>query len=235
MDYVKLKNWNSGMVKGIIRRHPMNPHEQNGFISGAIVGERGGGKSTYAYKVLAKTYYELNGYNTIDAEEEAYKEALDCIIFDPLSFIQLIMRNKRNRTITPAICLDDASVHFGKYLFQTNAKLNQAILGLTATLRTAVTGFLITCPTRAHLAKFLREYDDYRVRIIRQNDRWERIARYYQWNYYPDEKKYRVQVPFQDKYSCYIPEPYYTWYYNKKMAAELSHAEKSIEFCKDMI
>ena len=45
-------------------------------MGGTISGERGTGKSTYAYKVLAKTYYELNGYTKVDEEEDAYKEAL---------------------------------------------------------------------------------------------------------------------------------------------------------------
>jgi len=187
VHYKKLRDWNSGFIDIIKKRHPLTPRQQNGFISGTVTGERGTGKSTYVYKVMAKLYYDLNGYSKTDDETDAYQEALDNILFEPMEFINLIINNKRKRFITPVLCIDDASVHFGKYLFQTNPKLNAAVQGLTATLRTAVTGFFITTPARSHLAKFLREYDDFKVRIIMDYD-WQRFARCYRWNWYPDEK-----------------------------------------------
>jgi len=235
MNYKKLKDWNSGFVERIIKRHPLTPTQQNGFTGGTVTGERGSGKSMYAYKVMAKVYYDLNGYSKTDDEEAAYDEALKYIIFKPADFINLIIHNKKNHVITPVISLDDASVHFGKYLFQTNPKLNSAVQGLTATLRTAVTGFIATTPTRKHLAKFLREYNDFKIRIIMRDDAWRRFARCYRWIEYPDEKKYRVVVPYQDIYSCFVPKEFYEPYYEKKMNAELDHAMKSIEFCKDQI
>ena len=230
MNYKKLSDWNSGFVNWVIRRHPSSPHKQNGFMGGFIFGERGLGKSTYCYKVLAKVYYELNGFNKKDDEIEAYKMALDCMLYEPSEFQRLTFYNKIKRIITPIICLDDASMHFGKMLHVTNPKLYAALLGQTATVRTTVTGFLINAPRRSHVAKFLRDYDDFKGEVKTDMggntidmQGWNRKIRYYKWNYYPDEVKYRIQIPFQDKYSMFVPDIHYIPYVEKKRYYELKH------------
>jgi len=230
MNYKKLRDWHCGFYEWVNRRHPHDKKKQNGFMGGFIFGERGKGKSTYTYKVMAKTYYELNGYTTTDDEEDAYKESLQHMIYEPKDFQKLVIYNKIKRIVTPIICLDDASMHFGKMLHQTDPKLYAALLGQTATVRTSVTGFLITAPKRAHVAKFLREYDDFKGEALidygaetvdREN--WNRKIRFYQWRWYPDERKYNIKIPFQDKYSCYIPESFYNWYIEKKRYFEIKH------------
>jgi len=55
----------------------------------------------------------------------------------------------------------------------------------------------------------------------RQN--WDRKVRFYRWQYYPDEVKYVIRIPFQDKYSCYCPDEYYHWYLEKKLYFEVKH------------
>lgn len=230
MNYKKLQDWESGFVNWVIRRHPSNPKQQNGFMGGFISGERGQGKSTYTYKVGAKTYYVLNGYNKTSDEEDAYKIALKYMFYDPSDFRKFLIYNKIKRIITPIVVVDDASMHFGKMLHITAPKVYAALLGETATIRTAVTGLLITAPKRSHVAKFLRDYDDFKGEVKVDGgpsnpkmQTWNRKVRYYRWNYYPDEVKYRIQIPFQDKYSCYIPEPFYSWYLEKKRFFELKH------------
>jgi len=232
MNYKKLRDWNSGFSQWVIYRHPENPSQQNGFMGGFIFGERGTGKSTYCYKVGAKTHYNMNGYNTVDDEEDAYKESLKFMIFEPTEFRKLLIYNKLKHIINPIICLDDASMHFGNMLHVTSPKVYSALLGETATIRTAATGFLINAPKRGHVAKFLRDYDDFKGEtkidqgghsLGNPQSTWNRKVRFYRWNYYPDETKFRIQIPFQDKYSCYIPEPYYSWYIAKKNYFELKH------------
>jgi len=230
MNYKKLNEWNSGFHDWILKRHPKSNIKQNGFMGGFIFGERGTGKSTYCYKVQSKTYYSLNGYNKKDDEESAYKESLEYFFFDPSKFRRFLINNKLKRIITPCICLDDASMHFGNMLHMTDPKVYSALLGETATIRTAVTGFLINAPKRKHVAKFLRDYDDFKGRAlvdgggsIDDRQTWNRKIRFYRWNYYPDEVRYRIQIPFQDKYSCYIPEPMYSWYVDKKNYYEIKH------------
>ncbi len=237
MNYKKLRDWNTGFYNWVNRRHPHNFRKQNGFMGGFIFGERGQGKSTYAYKLMAKTYYHFNGYNNNDDEEDAYKEALEYIIYEPSDFQRLTAYNKIKQIITPIICLDDASMHFGNMLHQTNYRLYSALLGQTATVRTAVTGFLITAPKRIHVAKFLRDYDDFKGEALidegptsnennyveKHGENWNRKIRFYKWRWYPDEKKYNIKIPFQDKYSMYIPDQYYNPYIVKKNYFEIKH------------
>jgi len=238
-SYKMLKDWKSGFYEWINRRHPHFKGRQNGFMGGFIFGERGKGKSMYCYKVMAKTYWHFNGYTD---EGDAYAEALKYMIYEPRDFQKLIITNKIKGIVTPVICLDDASMHFGNMLHITNNKLYSALLGQTATVRTAVTGFMITAPKRCHVVKFLRTYDDYKGEVFidkggeqsvltdeqirnkkggRQN--WDRKVRFYRWQYYPDEVKYVIRIPFQDKYSCYCPDEYYHWYLEKKLYFEVKH------------
>jgi len=234
MNYKKLRDWHTGFYEWVNRRHPHNSRKQNGFMGWFIFGERGKGKSTYCYKLMAKTYYHFNGYNTTDDEIAAYKEALTYMIYEPRDFQRLTSYNKIKHIVTPIICLDDASMHFGNMLHQTNNRLYSALMGQTATVRTAVTGLLITAPKRAHVCKFLRDYDDYKGEAFIDTggganhqypnaETWNRKIRFYKWQWYPDEKKYNIKIPFQDKYSCYIPDVHYLPYELRKNFFEVKH------------
>jgi len=230
MRYKYLKDWNSGFHDWVINRHPTEQNRQNGFMGGFIYGSKGNGKSTYCYKVMAKIYYTINGYSKKDDEEEAYKLSLDHLIFDGDTFLDLMINNKVRQKITPVLCLDDASMHFGTQLYKHNPPLYDAMAGEIATVRTAVTGFLITSPKRSMCAKFLRENDDYKGEALKvAGSKWMRKIRFYQWREYPDERKYKIQIPFQDEYSCYVPDeektglPFYENYVQKKRYYEIRH------------
>jgi len=228
MNIKSLSDWNSGSVEKIIRRHP------NGFVGFTVVGERGQGKSMYALKVLAKVYMIIDELD----EHDAYMKALEHFIFTPHDIINLIKNNIHNDFITPVICIDDATVHFNSYKFFTDLYEVILLKGMFDTIRTAVTGLVITCPNRKHLLSFMRNYNDYKVEIkYRAGGGWERIARCYQFNWYPDERKFKVIVPFQDKYSVFVPDEYYNMYMvkrkhyleeiNKKMEALMGKKAKS--------
>ncbi len=211
MNYKKLQDWNSGMVNKILRKHP------NGFVGFTIQGERGCGKSMYAYKAMAKIYMILEGLD----ECSAYEKSLGHMIFEPMALISLIKKNIKTDYITPVICLDDATVHFNSYKFFTDLYEVILLKGMFDTIRTAVTGLLMTCPKRRNLLCFLRDYDDYKIQIKQapngdNKKSYEKYARCYQFNYYPDERKFKVIVPFQDHYSVYVPDEYYYPYLAKR-------------------
>lgn len=208
-NYKHLEKWNSGTVDTIVRRHP------NGFAGYVIQGERGLGKSMYAYKVMAKTYLKLGEYRSIrtgetipvENELDAYKASLEYMIFSPKELINLIDYNTQNRHMTPVLCLDDATVHFNSYKFFVDLYEVILLKGMFDTIRTVLTGLLMTCPKRRNLLSFLRDYDDYKVDIKKApGNHMDRYARCYQFNWYPDDKKYKVIVPYQDKYSCFVPD-----------------------------
>lgn len=207
--YKQISDWHSGTVDTIMRRHP------DGFAGYVIQGERGQGKSMYAYKVMAKTYLNLGQYRSlktgeilpVETEQDAYKAALEHMIFSPDDLINLIEYNIANDYITPVLCLDDATVHFNSYMFFVDIHTVILLKGLFDTIRTVLTGLLMTCPKRRNLLSFLRDYDDYKIEIKRaQTGHNDRLARCYQFNWYPDDRKYRVIIPFQDKYSCWVPD-----------------------------
>jgi len=228
MNYKKLKDMNSGFHDWVMHRHPGNSNRQNGFMGGFIYGHKGNGKSCYSFKVMSKIYYTIRGYSKFDEEEDAYKEALNHMYFDGRTFLDLLIENTIKDIVTPVVCLDDASMHFGTQLYKHNPALYDDLAGEIATVRTAVTGFLITAPKRTMVAKFLRENDDYKGEALIV-DNWQRKIRFYEWREYPDERKFKIQIPFQDKFSCYIPDektmglPFYEWYTTKKRYFKLKH------------
>ena len=207
--YKPITEWNSGSVATICRRHP------NGFAGYVIQGERGLGKSMYAYKVMASVYLQLGQYRCFETGEvlpvenelDAYKASLEYMIFSPDDLINLVEYNIANDYVTPVLCLDDATVHFNSYMFFVDLHTVILLKGLFDTIRTVLSGLLMTCPKRRALLSFLRDYDDYKIEIKKSQDGYyQRLARCYQFNWYPDDRKYRVQIPFQDKYSCWVPD-----------------------------
>lgn len=226
MKWKKIDDWTSGTVNMILRRHP------NGFAGFVVQGERGMGKSMYAYKVMAKIYQTLGELN----EYDAYFKALEYMIFSPHELIELIKHNLKHHVITPVLCLDDATVHFSSYKYFIDLYEVILLKGMFDTIRTVLTGLLLTCPKRRNLLRFLKDYDDYKIQILTPREggnQWHKLARCYHFHYYPDETKYRVWVPYQDHYSIYVPgkedditSPYGA-YYNKR--------EKYLEIINDKL
>lgn len=208
------------LAKRIIKRHPKQ------FLGAIIYGERGNGKSMYAYLVMAKIYFEL--FNL--SEKEAYKMALDHMIFNAEDLIKLISKNITEDTVTPVLCLDDATVHFCSYKYFTNREEVVILHGIFDTIRTAATGLLMTCPKLKKLLSFLREYDDLKIEIKRADTEWRRYARAYRWNWLPDQKKFNIRVPFQDNYSCYIKNEFYKPYIEKRKAVLKDMNEEMMKY-----
>jgi len=207
MNYKKLNEWNSGFHDWVLNRHPSKNNKQNGFMGGFIYGSKGAGKSTYCYKVMAKIYYTINGYNTFDDEIDAYNEALRYMYMDGDLYLDRLIENRIKEIVTPCICLDDAGRHFGTQLYKHNPVLYDDMAGSMQVVRDVVTGFLINAPKRSMCAKFLRENDEYKGEALSDSgSRWMRRIRFYEWYEYPDEVKRKLQIPFQDRFSCYIPD-----------------------------
>jgi hypothetical protein len=200
-EYRSIDEYKLTLAYRIMKKHP------SGFIGAIIEGERGYGKSSYALKVMAQVYKSLEGLS----DEDAWNRALDNVIFSMDDLISVINRNIATDTVTPVWCLDDATVHFSSYKFFTNLYEVILIHGMFDTIRTAVTGLLLTCPKRDLLLAALRNYDDFKIDIV-MNDGWQRIARGYKIKTTPVGQK-RIYKNFEDEYSCYLPN----WIYDKYM------------------
>ena len=194
------------LVKRIIKAHPLQ------FVSAVVIGPRGAGKSMYCYKVMARVYQILFDLD----EAESYKMALDHMMFSMPELGRLIAKNVRTRYSTPVICLDDASVHYFSQLYFTKQEQVTAIHGVFDTIRVACSGMLLNCPNEEALLSFIRNYNHYKIMIHKSDGHWGRYARAYKFNRLPDGKKKNITIPFQDNFSCHVPDEYFQWYMDKR-------------------
>ena len=183
----------------------LSKKKNKGFLSAVTKAERGYGKSMYNLKVMAYIYYKL-GYD----EEDAWKKALNSIIFTPSEFMHRIDYNIENDNVSPVWCIDDATVHFSSYLYFINVYQTSLLNAAFDTIRTVVSGLLINCPDKSRLLPGLRHYDDYEITIYMDRG-YERRAVGIKWYSLPDGKR-RFRKMFEDNFSCYVPDKYYNEY-----------------------
>jgi len=219
--YKKLKDWNPGLPPLIVERHPRKKDEPSGFIPRVICGHPGYGKSMYAYKAGAKVFFIYDGCSRVEDEEECYKQALDAIIYRPSDLFDKVKKQRKKAEPALLWIIDDGSVHMGRALFDQDRKTYRRLQGTIPTVREDVTGFLITTPKTNLLAKPFREFIDEKVEIrlasaFKEN---RRFAVHYFRRYFPDDRNFRIQAPFRDKFSSLCPQPFYDWYLLKKRKA----------------
>jgi hypothetical protein len=229
--YKKLRDWKTGLSPLIIKAHQTKENVNKGNVSRVITGDAGLGKSMYAYKVLAKTHYDFNGYDSVDDEEYSYKYALDNMIYRPDDLFNRVKNQLDSDEQALEWCIDDGSVHMGRQLFDQDREAYRKLQGTVPTLRECVAGLLITTISVYHLAKPFREFIRKKVTIqpLAELDSYRRIAKHYDKWYFPDDVKFRISIPFQDKFSCLCPEPFYSWYHDKKMAALKEYNESILK------
>jgi len=213
-----LSKWNPSLIQLIIDRHPK---ETSGFLQRTITGMPGYGKSMYAYKIMAKLFYVINGYTKIDQEEDAYKLALENMIYRPQELFNKIEQQIVLGEPAWIWTLDDASIHMGRQLWDQSRQTYWDLQDNIPTIREDVTCLLITTPNVKLLAKPFREFFDMKIEmdLVEGIKRYPRRAKHYIKKYYPDDIRFRIYHPYDDKLSCLVPEPFYTWYREKKLAA----------------
>ena len=225
-NFKHLKDWNPSIVEKTIEYHNL---KTSGFISRVITGNPGYGKSTFAFKLIAKVYWVLNNCTEIEDEEKCYQYALDNMMYQPQELLNRVAQQLQIRKPALIWCLDDASIHMGRQLWDQDRQMYRDIQDVIPTIREHVTCLLITTPNVKLLMKPLREFFD--VKMIMQLEegikRYKRRGKHYFRDYYPDDVHYCMHHPFDDMFSCLVPEPFYTWYRNKKLdALELYHKNK---------
>lgn len=225
--YKFLNKWNPSLIQMILDRHPSKENKVHGFISRIITGEPGNGKSMYAYKLLAKLIYVIHGYTTIDDEEEAYKEALDNIIYPVDDFLKRIERTIYSGDPDWCWCLDDCSIHMGKQLWNQNRDAYWRLEDTLPTIRENVTCLLVTTPKMNGLAKPFRDFFDKKINMVAEHGikQFDRTGKHYIKEYFPDDIRFRIYHPYDDRFSCLCPEPFYTWYREKKKKALITYHE----------
>ena len=220
MKFNEISNWNLQFSKRIIRAN-----QHNGFISAVIEAERGYGKSMYALKNMAYAYHILLECD----ENEAYKHALDSMIFSPKELIDRVKTNSAKDRVSIVWCIDDATVHFSSYLHFLNLYEAALLNGMFDTIRTSVSSLILTCPNKKRLLSSLKNYDDHTIQITKDRG-YERFARGIKWFTIPDGTR-RYRKVFEDEFSCYVPNWIYKLYIvkRKKYLVEISEKLEALQ------
>jgi len=211
----------------ISTKHIIGAWNNNGFYSANIVGARGHGKSSYALQVLHEVLMEL-GYD----DETAWNMTLGRILYKIPDIIKLLDVSVGKDKREVCFIWDDAGVFGSGQRWFTHHNEMQELHTLMDTIREASAGILLTCPDLMQLAKFLRRYDDYLIRIsFDPRGGMYRIAKGYIKRVTPAQQV-RVYTKFYDKYNCRLPNWVYAAYsekrkqYNKENLEELKKIYK---------
>jgi len=227
--YKHLKKWNPALINKIIERNPKySENNFKGFISRVITGAPGNGKSMLCYKYMAKLDYTINGYNKVDDEENSYKFALENMIYRPNELFSRIETQIKEGLPFIIWTLDDCSIHMGKQLWDTDRKSYRELQDVLPAIREYVTCLFINTITVKLLAKPFREFFDTKIEITTEEGfkRYPRRGKHYFKEFYPDDIRFRMYHPYDDRFSVLVPEPFYSWYDNKKNMALKDYMEK---------
>ena len=220
--YKTLKEWNPYLIPKIMERNPAyNENHWKGFISRVVTGKPGHGKSILCYKYMAKLDYVINGYTTIDEEEYSYKFALDNMIYRPDEFFKRIDTQVDLGIPFIIWTLDDCSIHMGRQLWDEDRKSYRKLQRKIPAIREYVTCLFINTITTKLLAKPFREFFDAKIDVTLEEGfiRYPRRAKHYFKEFYPDDIRFNMYHPFDDKYSVLVPDTFYKWYDDKKNLA----------------
>lgn len=214
---------NSILANKILREHP------NGFCGCIVEGPRAIGKSAYCLQVAKEVYKFL--YPNL-SEMEAYNKALDYCLFDVDDVLRVLKETRKRREVIPCVVWDDAGAFASSLLWFVDMEAVTQLKSVMDTIRTAVTGFIINCPDRGSLLRNLRNYDDYSVRILKDEGggtgknnlsketgmpyrNYQRIARGYT-SFKLQSGKRIFHTNFEDSFSCYLPMEIYKPYMKKR-------------------
>lgn len=219
--YKTLRNWYPHLAEVIVERHPKHSEGSSGFIAKTCVGFPGFGKSMYCYKLGAKIFFIYDGCSRDEDEEECYKQSLDAIIYRPDDLFQKVKEQRKKHEPAILWVIDDGSVHMGRALFDQDRKTYRRLQGTIPTLREDCTGLLISTPKASLLAKPYREFldDKIEIKLLGEFKSNRRVACHYHRRYFPDERNFRMQLPYREKFSNLCPLPFYQWYLDKKRKA----------------
>jgi len=179
----------------VLSRYIMEKPEMTGVI---IFGSQRTGKSTYGLQVLYDIYGDWN-------------KVLDHTFFKLEDVVGFLMRQIQAGKIIPAFMWDDAGVYGGKQLYFTKRRLAEYLQNLFDVIGTAVKGVIMTTPSPENLLKAVRSYEFYRVKIIKHNQYYRRIAQGYKNVLLPSGTRF-IRKAYKDFFDVRLPQDFYDEY-----------------------
>lgn len=198
------------LPKEIVRLHP------RGYSGSVVEGPKGKGKTTFCMHTGRQVFQYVEGIT----RDDAWQRVLDNMVFsleevddifsiiDGVDFDDMDMKWWWDNQVQLFKCWDDAGMHGGKYKYLIAAKLCDNLQGNLDIMRFVLTGFCINSPELDNLLKFIRNYHDHYVILIKGRRvggaDWERQAFFQRWQ--KDKRnvwKLRASPP-HTPYSCFI-------------------------------
>lgn len=168
-------------------------------MTGVIVfGSQRTGKSTYALQVLYDIYQDWD----VVLAHTFFK------LEDVVTFLRAQIKQDK---IIPAFCWDDAGVYGSKQLYFTKRRLAEYLQNLFDVIGTAVKGVILTTPSPENLLKAVRSYEFYRIKVIKANQHYRRIATGYKNVLLPSGTRF-IRKEFKDHYDVRLPDEVYEKY-----------------------
>lgn len=200
-------------VDKILRAHKYDQYE---FFH--IIGKKGWGKTTLSVKIMTQTYMAL-GYD----ETSAWQMAIDHLVFDKRDIINFLKTHTGKPE--PVLCWDDARVFGSGMSYVIQPLETQELFGLMDTIRTSVTGFILTSPAVTGLLKFLRTEEGWLLKVGKDRQWNQRRARVYERVLLPSGTP-RLYRKYEEEFHYRLPD----WVYAKVKAKRLRYKKKIIDF-----
>ncbi len=201
-------------------------YNNNGYFSAVVCGPKGIGKSSYGLRVLHDVFVSL-GYD----DNTAWQMAIDRCLYRITDVVNFLERSSNQDKPEPVLLWDDVSVFACGTRWWTHRDEMQLLQGVMTTVRTCVNAMIMTCPSINELAKFLRNQDDYYVKIVYdKKGGLYRIATGYVRRFSPAQQL-RVYTKYKDFYNAYLPK----WVYEKYMDKRSEYSRENTRDLKKLL
>jgi hypothetical protein len=111
--------------------------------------------------------------------------------------------------------IDDGGVGFNKYIYFTDRAIVEELKNYLDTIGIVITGLPISTPSLVGVLGFIREYEGYRIHIIKRSNDFNRIAKFYKIIQMPGGQ-IKARRPKNDPYNCKLPDDLYRQYKKKR-------------------
>jgi len=117
----------------------------------------------------------------------------------------------------PEICvqIDDAGVGFNKYIYFTDRQIVEELKNYMDTVGIVIAGLSLSTPSLAGVLGFIREYEGYRIHILKRNNGFDRWAKIYKIVQLPGGQ-IKPRRPRQDPFNCWLPPDLFKKYKQKR-------------------
>ena len=182
----------------VLSRMIQENHALDRFGLFIIYGKQRIGKSIYA----------------ILAMKEAGVDWRKHLFFRPEEFLAAVHSAYLGRRKLKVLCLDDAG--FGLFAYNWHNPFVKAFCKFTNVAGTVVSNLILTTPNPAMLVKKITNMDAIFIKVmpdssVRKGAYW-RLAKGYRNIMLPSGSK-RVQLVFEDRFKCWLPDDEYQEYY----------------------